>query len=391
MTPGVVHAIPRTLSFAKYFDEVHYVDTRGKDNRDYLEKQGLIYHAAYSDGGRRFGWSEMQRLLRQISPDGIVCHFASGSHFFHSILYSRCPVAVIAMGSDILYEKGDLHVSRLRRILIRMTLRRTDYISAKSKLMAERIRSYDYGIRTEINYWGTNLDDFSQRNKTESRDKLGLPEEVPVILSPRAVQPLYNIHLIVKAIAQLKYVFPQLVLVVLGRSIESYKKRVEETILECGLSQNVRLVYEVSHTQLADYFCAADIVVSMAKSEGFPNTILEAMACQRPILVGRIEPVEELLVDGFNATLCAIDPEAIGNAMLRMLERPDECARLAIEGRRTVEEHGNIERNGESFARAFAAVIEQCRSDCRRSPIRVLPLYPILMAHQLRERLSGWI
>jgi glycosyltransferase involved in cell wall biosynthesis len=388
ITPGVAHAVPRTLSFARYFSEIHYVDMKGADDRELLSRHGVIYHAACSTEQMQFGRRELRRLLRSINPDGIVCHFASGSHFFHSILYNRCPVAVIAMGQDVFYDGGDAVVSPLQRLLIRMALRRCDYVSAKSVALAERVRSYGCQSPIEVNYWGASLRDFSPGDRRENRAKLGLPLNAPVILSPRAVEPRLNIHLIVEAFAAIRRDHPDALLVVLGRTNAGYRNIVESAIVERGLSENVRLAYEVNQDRLVEYYRASDIVVSMARSEGFPNSVLEVMACERPVLVGLIPQVKELLVDGVNASLCPIEPEAIASALKDMLDRPDYCQQLVREARKTVEQFADIEANGARFAKAFRAIVEQHRNSSGRSLASVLPMFLTLFAHAAQSRLS---
>ena len=48
------------------------------------------------------------------------------------------------------------------------------------------------------------------------------------------------------------------------------------------------LLGEVGLAEVPHYYNAADVVVSMARTEGFPNTVLEVMCCRRPLVVGRI-------------------------------------------------------------------------------------------------------
>ncbi|MBU0626541.1 hypothetical protein KKH82_03825, partial [Patescibacteria group bacterium] len=171
------------------------------DDKNKLEKNKIIYYDAKKILRKKSSW--LHKLIRSINPDAIVCHFSSGSHFFVSILYHKCPVAAIAMGHDVLYDFGDSHIDLSKRLLIRMALRRSAYISAKSKFLEERIRRYGVKSKIRVNYWGSNLTSLKPKNKTESREKLGLPIKGPIILSPRAVEPRLNIHLIIEAMSRI--------------------------------------------------------------------------------------------------------------------------------------------------------------------------------------------
>jgi glycosyltransferase involved in cell wall biosynthesis len=97
-------------------------------------------------------------------------------------------------------------------------------------------------------------------------------------------------------------------------------------------------------------------VVSVASSEGFPNTLLEVMACRTPVLAGDIPQVRELLRDGVNARICALDVPGIEAGMLEMLADPATSGRLAAAGRDTALEFGDINRNGARWAEELRAV-----------------------------------
>ena len=377
INPGVVHALSRTLAFAKYFDEVHFIDIKGETERSALERANVTYYGPGEFHRSHLGLIAFQRLLRTISPDAIVCHYASGTHFFNSILYNRCPVAVIAMGHDVLYDKGDVEIPWVRRLLTRMALRRTDYISAKSQFLIDRLNSYRCSGRTELNYWGSDLRQFRPGDKVKSRQRLGLPEDIPVILSPRAVEPRLNIHMIVEALEEVRKRYHDVQLVILGRTSDSYRRRIESYIAAHSLDESVRLIYEVPQQGLVDYYIAADAVVSVARSEGFPNTLLEVMSCGTPIVVGRLPQIEELLTDRETATLCDLTPSSIAESILGIFEHPDEYRRVADRARRMAMGVADIARNGAIFAASLGEVVRVPR---RRKP-GVLADWPYLVTY----------
>jgi glycosyltransferase involved in cell wall biosynthesis len=385
LNPGVVHAVPRTIAFSRYFDEVHYIDLKGRDSRNLLERNGIIYHAPFYDGRDRLGSYRLQRLFRRIAPDGIVCHFAYGGHYFNSILYNRCPVAVIAMGSDILHE-GDGYMSPLSKLLIRMGLRRSEYISAKSIHLRERIHSYQTKATVDVNYWGADLSFFQPGDKNTSRKKLGIPPDIPVVLSPRAVQPLYNIDLIVESVIALKRNYPDVRLVVLGRTQDEYRIKIEKFIEKNRIGQNVNLIYEVEQNVLIDYYIAADVIVSMARTDGFPNTVLEALACKRPVVIGRIPHIEELIQDGCGAKVTNINVHEIAESIIDVIKNNSKYIEMVNMGYAIVKQSGDIKVNGEKFASAFKEVIQR-RGKIKRSPWDILPFWCVFVAHALHRQL----
>lgn len=350
ISPGVVHAVPRTIAIACQFDEVHFIDMTGKADHKTLESHGIVYHGPESAGNSLIKSRQLRDLIQKIDPEAIVCHYASGDHFFSVIANGRCPVAAIAMGHDVLYDEGDSVVSAFTRFLTRMALRRAHYISAKSRILAQRLESYGVRCPIDVNYWGADLNRYHPANQLESRRKLGLDEGRPIILSPRAIEPRLNIHLIIEAFHEVLTRYQDALLVILGRSSPDYKNQIEQTIKRLGLTKHVRILGEVSQDTLPLYYQASDVMVSMASSEGFPNSLLEVMACKVPVVVGKIVHIEELLENGKNTWVCDIESNAIAATILDVLNDESKRRRISDAAYMTVTEHADIKKSGMTFS-----------------------------------------
>ena len=335
---------------AGQFDEIHFIDVVGRADRRNLESHGILYHGPSPEDGTIIKSHALRRLLLQLDPGMIVCHYAGGDHFFSAVAYGRCPIAAIAMGTDVLYECGDSFVPAITKLLTRMGLRQSHYVAAKSKFLAKRIRSYGVQTTVDVNYWGADLTIYRPGEQTETRRTLGLPESGTIILSPRGMEPRYNIHLVVEAFHAVAARHRDASLVILGRSSEHYKKRIKETIARLNLTDRTYVLNEVSEEVLSQYYRASDVVVSMARSEGFPNTLLEVMACKVPVIVGRIPQVEELLEDDRNAWICDISVPAITAAINDVVRNGDKKERIVNAAYETVKRYGDISKNGVLFS-----------------------------------------
>jgi len=349
ISPGIVHAVPRTVAMAPYLDEVHFIDMAGTANQKALKEHGVVYHAFSTAPGTRASL-RLRRLVARIDPDVICCHYGLGDHFFNVVAMNHGPVAVIAMGTDVMHLEGDMHLSPAVRLLSRMGLRRAEWISAKSHYLAAELGDMGVQSPVDVNYWGCDLRRFTPGSRVDARRRLSLPVDARIVLSPRAIQPLYNLHQIVESFPGVLHHWPDALLVVIGRTDPEYEAEVTRRIGELGIGAQVRFCGLQKESQLPDYYRASDVVVSMAGSEGFPNTLLEVMACNIPVLVGDIPQVRELLADGVNANLCPIEVTAIEAGLLAVLADPARASGLAAAARETALEYGDISRNGRRWA-----------------------------------------
>jgi glycosyltransferase involved in cell wall biosynthesis len=88
------------------------------------------------------------------------------------------------------------------------------------------------------------------------------------------------------------------------------------------------------HNAPAEVYCEGDISVLSSISEGFPFTVLESMACCRPVVGTDVGGVKEAL-EGVGIVVPPRDPEAFGNGVVQLLR--DDDLRLEL-GRKAREE-----------------------------------------------------
>ncbi len=79
------------------------------------------------------------------------------------------------------------------------------------------------------------------------------------------------------------------------------------------------------------------LVAHPSHQEGFPNTILEAMAAGKPVVATRTGGIPEAVIDGETGLLVPPgDPSALAAALLSLLRDPDRAIAMGIAGRRRV-------------------------------------------------------
>ncbi len=79
------------------------------------------------------------------------------------------------------------------------------------------------------------------------------------------------------------------------------------------------------------------VLVLPSRSEGMGRVVVEAQCRGRPVIGSRVGGIPDLVRDGENGLLVEPeDPEALAQALVRVLSNPDLAARLGAEARASV-------------------------------------------------------
>lgn len=96
----------------------------------------------------------------------------------------------------------------------------------------------------------------------------------------------------------------------------------------------------VEQLRRAAVFCLPCLVADDGDRDGLPTAVLEAMALGVPVVTTAVNGLAEAVIDGRTGLVVPErDPDAIAEALRRLLTDPELAARLAIGARRHVEDH----------------------------------------------------
>lgn len=113
------------------------------------------------------------------------------------------------------------------------------------------------------------------------------------------------------------------------------RSEVENKIRDLGLSSNVFLVG--FRKDALNIYAGLDLFLSTSLTEGTPNTVLEAMAMEVPVVHTAVGGVPEMIEDGVDGILCKVgDVHGISQAVLTVLNDENTARRLREHGRRSV-------------------------------------------------------
>jgi glycosyltransferase involved in cell wall biosynthesis len=123
---------------------------------------------------------------------------------------------------------------------------------------------------------------------------------------------------------------------------EKYKKVKLIIVGRAKIEVNSKIPHEqrqASDEELAELYSSCDIYVLGSWYEGCPAPPLEAMACGAPVVSTDNLGIREYGTDGKNCLIVPPrNPEAMANAILRLLSDKDLCQKLGEEGPKTAQQ-----------------------------------------------------
>ncbi len=113
--------------------------------------------------------------------------------------------------------------------------------------------------------------------------------EAKMLLSVGGLIPLKGHDLIIRALAGL----PGFQLLIAGEGPQ--KSALSRLAASVGVQERVEFLGVIGHEKLADYYGAVDATVLASSREGWPNVLLESMACGTPVVATAVGGIPEII------------------------------------------------------------------------------------------------
>ncbi|MGB1316927.1 MAG: glycosyltransferase, partial [Flavobacteriales bacterium] len=216
-------------------------------------------------------------------------------------------------------------------------------ITSTSQGQLDKINSiFSTRINGEIIRTGVNVDEI---NSLEP--KLELPpifNGKKIIFLPRYIQPIYQTELQIKAFTELPAELrPKVALILIKgkRTPEAYMNKIESLLKTCGLPYHI--FESLTQHQMWSMFKLSAVSIMTPKTDGTPNSALEAMAAKCPLILGSFNYDKDLFSDEFCIRMKTNKPSeltdltslAIDNYPIDRLESAFE--NVSVKGNRPVE------------------------------------------------------
>lgn len=136
---------------------------------------------------------------------------------------------------------------------------------------------------------------------------------------------------------------------------------IREEIQKLGLGSHITMPDEqVPNVKMRKVMAAADLIVVPSTFEAFGLAPAEAMALERPVIASRTGGLVDLIEDGVSGLLVPPkDPEALAEAIGRIMQDPDLRKRLSLGGRTRIETHFSTQTVAKATERFYLRVLSE--------------------------------
>jgi L-malate glycosyltransferase len=236
----------------------------------------------------------------------------------------KTPYVVCGHGSDIyLPATWD---QRLTRKLRAASLENANAITALGPSMQARIRQL-WSVESAIIPNGVHPERFAHLNRHEARDVVGLKDNGAIIIYVGALRSVKGVENLLKAVKTITERDVTVKLLIVGEGVE--RQKLEGLVRKLGLGGAVQFIGRVANEAIPHYLSASDLFVLPSLSEGFPITLLEAMAAGLPIVATKVGDVPSFVENDVNGFL--VEPgkaSEIAERVLQLLQDRRLCEHI---------------------------------------------------------------
>jgi L-malate glycosyltransferase len=197
---------------------------------------------------------------------------------------------------------------------------------------------------------GIDLDHVAAAPPLSLHEVFGLPAGSPVVVNVAAMVPHKGQRYLLDAMAQVVRAVPEARLVVLGEG--ELRPSLARQIDQLGLGGRVLL--PGFRSDVLSLLKTCDVFVLSSVQEGLGTSLLDAMACARPIVATHAGGIPEVVLDGETGLVVPPrDADALAAALIDVLTDDARARRLAASGFDRVRTRFSVERMVQDTLRVY--------------------------------------
>lgn len=299
--------------------------------------------------GWQHGKAQLQTILDDVQPDLVHAGPVQGPAFLTALAEFH-PLVTMSWGFDLLKLAKR---SPWMCLTTQYTLDHTDLFLGDCQTVLDEAAKYGFLSSNMVRFpWGVDLDHFSPQNAQNTglmyRKSLHWEDKF-VILCNRTWSPVYGVDVLAAAFAAAVKENGKLRLLLVGDGPQS--EMIHQIL--APVEEQVHFPGYLPRQALPSTYGAADIFVSPSHCDGSSVSLLEALACGRPVLTSDIPSNKEWVKPGEVGHLFRDgDANSLNSKLLGMAGAP-ELLHMGKEARRLAEERADWKMNFNKLLHAY--------------------------------------
>ncbi len=239
------------------------------------------------------------------------------------------PCIVGALGSDIHVRSGiNVHMTR------KTIAGANDVLTVSETMREAAIREFGADpsrVHTIVNGFNTSI--FHPRDQAESRQRLGIPLDEQMIIYVGRFIEAKGLRELIQAFQGMAQSNQKLSLALIGDGV--MKDALASLVEEAGLKDRVHMPGGQQPEKVAEWICASDVLTLPSWSEGYPNVVVEGLACGKPVVATDVGGIPEIIHKDNGILIPPRQPEALKQALEQALSAPWDRQSIARAMQRT--------------------------------------------------------
>lgn len=340
-----VHTVKWVNAFVSRGHEVFLIYNKGHEPKDdAIDKKVHLYRLKYGgSAGYYLNSRELSKLEREICPDVINVHYASG----YGTLARKAHLSSYILsiwGSDV-YDFP--YSSKIKNLILKKNVRNADYLASTSNCMAQQLKKVmeDETLKIAITPFGVDLNLFNS-DLFEVKEKREF-----IIGNIKALEDKYGIKELILAFEQLKKEIEEekilkkpLKLLIYGSG--SQKENLERLIKEHQLEDSINLMGRIPNNKVPEILNRFDVFCALSHSESFGVSAVEAMAMKKPVVVSDVDGFQEVIEDEKTGFIVkGADTDSVKEKLKTLILDGDLRIEMGEAGKKRVEKHYSWDKN----------------------------------------------
>lgn len=237
----------------------------------------------------KFGYFKFVKILKYsiklFKPDILHAHYAT-SYGLIGALSGFHPFIISAWGTDVMKFPQQNFINKF---ILKYNLRTADLICATSNTIKEFLKPVT-DKEVQVIPFGVDVFEFSKKEVKSLFDKKSF-----VIGCIKALEDLYNIDVLIKSFSVLKLKYPNKSLKLLIIGVGSQEAELKKMVSDLNLNDDVIFPGRIAFSEVSNYFNMLDVLVNISDYESFGVSVIEAMACEKPVIATNTGGLKEII------------------------------------------------------------------------------------------------